>query len=228
MGTTSTNKVEEKSLSTKKKSSAEANYFSLEEIHSTKNMQFFIFFSFFVLALTTDGAKTKKHAIKNAIDFFDEDAFLEHLKTLFATKEEVESTKTTLGDIGDRMCQVGQAGCWSASACGITSDISIERMRRRERKWLDMTDNWERWMSKRFHKTVNTKSISVTFPKAFPKAPSVQVAMYAAKLTTPKGIDSYGWDFGASDITTTGFTMNLSMLDRYLDGIYGVYIACSN
>merc|ERR1712058_94791 len=109
MGTTSTNKVEEKSLSTKKKSSAEANYFSLEEIHSTKNMQFFIFFSFFVLALTADGAKTKKHAIKNAIDFFDEDAFLDHLKTLFATKEEVESIKTTLGD---RMCQVGQAGCW--------------------------------------------------------------------------------------------------------------------
>merc|ERR1712142_1458022 len=180
MGTTSTNKVEEKSLSTKKKSSAEANYFSLGEIHSTKNMQFFIMFSFFVLALTADGAITKKHAIKNAIDFFDEDAFLEHLKTLFATKEEVDATKeevesikTTLGDIGDRMCQVGQAGCWSASACGITSDISIERMRRRERKWLDMTDNWERWMSKRFHKTVNTKSISVTFPKAFPKAPSV-------------------------------------------------------
>merc|ERR1711862_996746 len=98
MGTTSTNKVEEKSLSTKKKSSAEANYFSLEEIHSTKNMQFFIFFSFFVLALTADGATTKKHAIKNAIDFFDEDAFLDHLKTLFATKEEVESIQTTLGD----------------------------------------------------------------------------------------------------------------------------------
>merc|ERR1711911_482792 len=58
--TTSTNKVEEKSLSTKKKSSAEANYFSLEVIHSTKNMQFFIFFSFFALALTADGAKTKK------------------------------------------------------------------------------------------------------------------------------------------------------------------------
>jgi len=220
MGTTSTNKVEEKSLSTKKKSSAEANYFSLGEIHSTKNMQFFIMFSFFVLALTADGAITKKHAIKNAIDFFDEDAFLEHLKTLFATKEEVDATKeevdvtkeevesikTTLGDIGDRMCQVGQAGCWSASACGITSDN------------YDTDGGW----------TVNTKSISVTFPKAFPKAPSVQVAMYAAKLTTPKGIDSYGWDFGASDITTTGFTMNLSMLDRYFDGIYGVYIACSN
>jgi len=30
--------------------------------------------------------------------------------------------------------------------------ISIDRMRRRERKWLDMTANWERWMSKRFNK----------------------------------------------------------------------------
>ena len=122
-------------------------------------MQFFIIFSFFVLALTADGAITKKHAskwrwqwqwfelkqwkrwiemkndeklkrfcsyrvkanqsmwsylylypkrsyssVKNAIDFFDEDAFLDHLKTLFATKEEVDATKeevesikTTLG-----------------------------------------------------------------------------------------------------------------------------------
>ena len=24
---------------------------------------------------------------------------------------------------GDRMCQVGQAGCWSASDCGITDDV---------------------------------------------------------------------------------------------------------
>jgi len=203
MGTTSTNKVEEKFHSTKKKSSAEANYFSLEEIHSTKNMQFFIFFSFFALALTADGAKTKKHAIKNAIDFFDEDAFLDHLKTLFATKEEVESIKTTLGD---RMCQVGQAGCWSASDCGITDDN------------YDIGGGW----------TTVTKSISVTFPKAFPKEPSVEVAMYAAKLYTPKNADSYGWDFSASDITTTGFTMNLKMLDRYFYGIYGVYIACTN
>merc|ERR1711942_616481 len=203
MGTTSTNKVEEKSLSTKKKSSAEANHFSLEEIHSTKNMQFFIFFSFFVLALTTDGAKTKKHAIKNAIDFFDEDAFLDHLKTFDATKEEVESIKTTLGD---RMCQVGQAGCWSASDCGITDDN------------YDIGGGW----------TTVTKSISVTFPKAFPKAPSVEVAMYAAKMWTPEGSDGYGWDFTASDVTTTGFTMNLKMLDRYFYGIYGVYIACTN
>ena len=76
--------------------------------------------------------------------------------------------------------------------------------------------------------TANTKSISVTFPKAFPKAPSVEVAMYAAKLWTPEGSDAYGWDFSASDITTTGFTMNLKMLDRYFYGIYGVYIACTN
>ena len=76
--------------------------------------------------------------------------------------------------------------------------------------------------------TTVTKSISVTFPKAFPKAPSVEVAMYAAKLWTPEGSDAYGWDFSASDITTTGFTMNLKMLDRYFYGIYGVYIACTN
>merc|ERR1712063_23428 len=208
--TTSTNKVEEKSLSTKKKSSAEANYFSLEEIHSTKNMQFFIFFSFFVLALTADGGITKKHAIKNAIDFFDEDAFLDHLKTLFSTKEEVDATKEEVESIkttlGDRMCQVGQAGCWSASSCGITDDN------------YDPGSGW----------TTNTKSISVTFPKAFPKAPSVEVAMYAAKMWTPENADSYGWDFSASDITTTGLPMNLKMLDRYFYGIYGVYIACTN
>ena len=25
--------------------------------------------------------------------------------------------------LGDRMCQIGQAGCWSASSCGITDDV---------------------------------------------------------------------------------------------------------
>ena len=42
------------------------------------------------------------------------------------------------------------------------------------------------------------------------------------------GGDSYGWNFSASDITTTGFSMNLHMIDRYFYSINGVYIACTN
>ena len=77
--------------------------------------------------------------------------------------------------------------------------------------------------------TTITKSISVTFPKAFPKIPLVKVAMNAAKLWAEgDGGDSYGWNFSASDITTTGFSMNLHMIDRYFYSIHGVYIACTN
>ena len=30
--------------------------------------------------------------------------------------------------------------------------ISVEKLRKREMKWLDMFENWEKWMSKRFRK----------------------------------------------------------------------------
>jgi len=108
--------------------------------------------------------------------------------------------------VGDRMCQIGQAGCSSASSCGITDDN------------YDTGSGW----------TTITKSLSVTFPKAFPKTPLVKVAMNAAKLKAGGKDDGYGWNFSASYVTTTGFTMNMQMIDRYFYSIHGVYIACTN
>jgi len=174
-------------------------------------MEFFIIFSFFVLALTGDGASTKKHANRKAIDFFDEDAFLEHLKTLFPAKADLNAIKgkveTLESTLGNRMCQVGSTGCWSADSCGMSG--------------ADYDKHGQSW-------TTITKSLSITFPKAFPKEPTVEVAMNGAKLSTPKGEDSYGWHATSSDVTPTGFTMNLHMMDRYFYGIKGTWIACTN
>jgi len=172
---------------------------------------------FVLLALTADGASTKKdhpdgastkkHHHRNAIDILDENALIDHLKTLFASKA-VEGRVAALEglNLGDRLCQVGQAGCWSESACKMTG--------------FDDASGWQDTSYKE----------QVTFPKPFSKKPSVQLAMHAAKMWTGKDPkeDQYGWDFNALSVSSTGFEFEAVMKDRYFSGILGIWIACTD
>jgi len=181
---------------------------------------------FVLLALTADGASTKKdhpdgastkkQLHRNAIDVFDENAFIDHLKTLFPSKEKVAAVegKVTAVDsrvaaieglnLGDRLCQMGQTGCWSQSACGMTG------------------------FSDGSGSTKISYKKEVTFPRAFATTPSVEVAMHAAELYSPvEGGDWYGWDFKANRVTSTGFEFEAVMDDRKFGGIKGIWIACT-
>merc|ERR1712142_985288 len=177
------------STSEKKKKRNRAESFQ-EPFSSIKMMQPIKTFPLFVLlALTADGASTKKQLHRNAIDVFDENAFIDHLKTLFPSKEEVAAVegKVTAVDgrvaaieglnLGDRLCQMGQTGCWTTSACGMTG------------------------FSDGSGSTKISYKKEVTFPRAFATTPSVEVAMHAAELYSPvEGGDWYGWDFKANRV----------------------------
>lgn len=154
----------------------------------------------------------KKQLHQNAIDVFDENAFIEHLKTLFPTKEKVSAIEGRVAaiedlNLGDRLCQIGQTGCGSASACGMTG-------------WTDTSTSADQ-------KSYQEK---ITFSKAFSKTPSVEIAMHAVSMTTSDDAseDKYGWDFDANSITSTGFEFTAYMNDRYFSGIWGIWIACAN
>jgi len=178
---------------------------------------------FVLLALTADGASTKKdhpdgastekHHHRNAIDILDENALIEHLKTLFASKEKVDAFEGRVAaieglNLEDRLCQIGQAGCWSESGCGMTGFKDTSGS-----SWQDKSYKGQ-----------------VTFPKPFSKKPSVQLAMHAAKMWTGKDPkeDQYGWDFNALSVSSTGFEFEAVMKDRYFSGILGIWIACTD
>merc|ERR1712142_421958 len=204
------------STSEKKKKRNRAESFQ-EPFSSIKMMQPIKTFPLFVLlALTADGASTKKELHRNAIDVFDENAFIDHLKTLFPSKEKVAAVegKVTAVDsrvaaieglnLGDRLCQMGQTGCWTTSACGMTG------------------------FSDGSGSTKISYKKEVTFPRAFATTPSVEVAMHAAELYSPvEGGDWYGWDFKANRVTSTGFEFEAVMDDRKFGGIKGIWIACT-
>jgi len=177
---------------------------------------------FVLLALTADGASTKKdhpdgastkkQLHRNAIDILDENALIDHLKTLFPSKEEVALVEGRVAaieglNLGDRLCQIGQAGCWSQSACGMTGYEDTGSSRYQDKSYKQQ----------------------VTFPKPFSKKPSVQLAMHAAVMVSGgDGEDYYGWDFNALSVTSTGFEFEAVMHDRKFHGILGIWIACTD
>ena len=46
------------------------------------------------------------------------------------------------------------------SPCGSEKELKVEVARQREMKWLDMFNNWDKWVNRRFQKVCHSLSLS--------------------------------------------------------------------
>jgi len=70
------------------------------------------------------------------------------------------------------------------------------------------------------------KNFDVTFPTAFPGTPTVSTSLNEIHMHAPGHDDYYGWATDPIDVTSTGFTLRVKLIDREISRFYSNWIAC--
>merc|ERR1712189_96366 len=115
---------------------------------------------------------------------------------------EIESLRASLESLkktGLNFCQTGVAGC--SSDCPEIKDEDNET----ERKHYP-TD--------------------ITFPKKFPGVPTVTAALNEIYMKAPGDEDYYGWGITTKSVTSSGFTLDIELVDRKITTFRANWIAC--
>jgi len=73
---------------------------------------------------------------------------------------------------------------------------------------------------------VTTREYHVTFPKKFPGTPTVTSALNEISQKAPGSEDGYGWRIKANSVTSSGFTLQIELIDRPIYTFYANWIAC--
>jgi len=132
---------------------------------------------------------------------YDRIAFVESKAT--TNENEIESVRSSLGNLtskGMSFCQTGMTGC---SSCGGKDEDDAGGA-----------------------DTVTPVSYEVTFPKEFPGTPDVTSALNEIYQTAPGKGDGYGWRITANDVTSSSFTLLIELIDRDISKFYANWIAC--
>jgi len=70
------------------------------------------------------------------------------------------------------------------------------------------------------------KNFDVTFATAFPGIPTVSTSLNEISMHAPEHDDYYGWATDPIDVTSTGFTLRVKLIDREISRFYSNWIAC--
>jgi len=116
-----------------------------------------------------------------------------------ANVTENRASLESLKKTGLNFCQTGVAGC--SSDCPEIKDEDNET----ERKHYP-TD--------------------ITFPKKFPGVPTVTAALNEIYMKAPGDEDYYGWGITTKSVTSSGFTLDIELVDRKITTFRANWIAC--
>merc|ERR1712168_409322 len=110
-----------------------------------------------------------------------------HFASVEANVTENRASLESLKKTGLNFCQTGVAGCYTN--CPAIEDEGTET----ERKHYP-TD--------------------ITFPKKFPGVPTVTAALNEINMQAPGESDFYGWGITTKSVTSSGFTLDIELVDR--------------